>query len=357
MPKSKKERGSDKVASNPYGDLFDGLAARVDVAIKGMRAQHNFDKGPELEIAICEVLKSFLPERVAVARGFVVASDGTSAGDDIIVYDASRFPTLRGLGGDLSRKERVPAEAVLAYIEVKHTLHIGPETTRNAGQHLHKALSQIASVKRLARRPVPLAQIAPRFRLDGFGRTRRSGMPNVRNPWYGAIWALNMDIDDEPGPALAERVCELQRVDSVAPRHLPDVVAAGSVFGCPTIRWGQCPESSDPSDSTLVPRPFLARDTRMTITPTPHPIGIAMLHLSDAIDDLVLGGLSWTAIMRHQLARTETPPVGAVCFCAAEHAELDYPLPDGEFSPSPSTRPDEGQPASDVGLSHGESDP
>ncbi|WP_437475868.1 hypothetical protein WME75_24735 [Sorangium sp. So ce1014] len=32
--------------------------------------------------------------------------------------------TLRGLGSDLAIRERVPAEAVLAYIEVKQTLYV-----------------------------------------------------------------------------------------------------------------------------------------------------------------------------------------------------------------------------------------
>jgi len=87
-----------------------------------MHAVHNFDYGDEFEIALCEVLRTILPGRAAVCRGYVIAQDGRMAGDDIIVFDATRFPVLRALGDDLSRKEKVPAEAVLAYIEAKHTL-------------------------------------------------------------------------------------------------------------------------------------------------------------------------------------------------------------------------------------------
>ena len=97
---------------------------------------YSFDYGPEFEIAVCEVLRIALPDRFGVARGYVVSADGSFAGDDIIIYEKARFPTL-GLRGKDSylKKEYIPAEAVYCYIEAKHTLHIeSPDTDAKCGR-------------------------------------------------------------------------------------------------------------------------------------------------------------------------------------------------------------------------------
>ena len=95
-----------------FESLFELIAAR-----------YNFDYGDEFEFALCDALRAILPERFGVCRGFIVASDGRSAGDDLIIFDRIRFPTLRLLRQDsFARKEQIPVEAVYAYIEAKHTL-------------------------------------------------------------------------------------------------------------------------------------------------------------------------------------------------------------------------------------------
>jgi hypothetical protein len=81
--------------------------------LKRIETEHNFEYGAEFEIALCEVLRQVLPSRVGVCRGYVVSEDGTKAGDDIILFDAARFPTLRLLGESLALKEQVPVEASL----------------------------------------------------------------------------------------------------------------------------------------------------------------------------------------------------------------------------------------------------
>jgi hypothetical protein len=114
-----------------YGNWLSEIANRFQARFDTITAVHNFEHGDEFEVALCQVLRDILPRRASVCRGYVVAQDGTLAGDDIIVFDAARFPVLRALGDDLSRKEKVPAEAVLAYIEAKHTLHVdggGPQS-------------------------------------------------------------------------------------------------------------------------------------------------------------------------------------------------------------------------------------
>src|ERR1700722_4680611 len=130
-----------------YNRLVNDLSQRFQKKFEDMKVVHNFENGPEFEIALCEVLKSLLPSRVGICRGYIVGQGGELAGDDIILYDAARFPTLRALGQDIAKKEQVPAEAVLAYIEAKHTLYVGEDDTRHAGQNLAKALQQTSAVK------------------------------------------------------------------------------------------------------------------------------------------------------------------------------------------------------------------
>lgn len=107
-----------------YNNWLGKLAERFQAKFDDIQTIYNFEYGDEFEVALCEVLKSIIPRRASVCRGFVVAKDGTLAGDDIIIFDSTRFPALRAIGEDLSRKEQVPAEAVLAYIEAKHTLYV-----------------------------------------------------------------------------------------------------------------------------------------------------------------------------------------------------------------------------------------
>ena len=55
------------------------------------------------------MLRIFLPSKYGVCRGFVVNRHGDKAGDDIIIYDQEKFPTLRLLPkDDFSLKEEIP---------------------------------------------------------------------------------------------------------------------------------------------------------------------------------------------------------------------------------------------------------
>jgi hypothetical protein len=330
--------------ASPYNGWFDHLVRRIQAAIEAMRTTYSFDKGNEFETAICEVLQDILPERLGVARGFVVSFDGQVAGDDIIVYDAARFPTFRHLRRDLHKKEHIPAEAVLAYIEAKHTLYLHKTPTKKQhGQSLSKALGQIATLKALRREAVPLPMFHPRFSIDAFNQ-RRPGFPNIRNPWYGAIWALNVAPDpaDEtlpPARQLTQRVCDVS--PPMSPRLLPDVIAAGDLFACPTILEQQFPGAQ--STGTKHVRPFLTRDTRLSVTPGAQSLGLAVLHLQHAIEDLLLGEIPWHRLMLPNLRHAEQLAPGlsaAVMFSADEHAELDYPLPAGTEPPTGGGLPD-----------------
>jgi len=283
-----------------YDGWFEKIVQRLEHELRERGSLENLELGPELEIAICHALRRLLPERVEVCRGWVVDKTGTTAGDDIIVYDSSRFPTLRGLGREVARKERVPAEAVLAYIEVKSTLYAQSRVDRkNKGQSLEKACNQIAAVKSLQRDRVPLNMIAPRFALPEGEVQRRKGFPVIRNPWYAAIWALKLQVDGALAKDPAEAVaCRLEEIKSsmIDPEHLPDVIAADRVLMTPAL---------DLRGSTREARPFLTDETNLVLTNGVPALGVAIMHLSWAIEDILLGELPWRHLIHRQLAPAE----------------------------------------------------
>jgi len=106
-----------------YSDYVKTLSDRFQSNLNTIEAEHGFDYGPEFEVAICKTLRSALPDRYGIARGFVVNAQSVKAGDDIVIFERSRFPTLRLHDrDDYSRKEYIPIEAAYCYIEAKHTL-------------------------------------------------------------------------------------------------------------------------------------------------------------------------------------------------------------------------------------------
>lgn len=124
-----------------YDNFVAELSRKFLARLEDIKADYNFDFGNEFEIAICELLRTFLPIKYGVCRGFVVDSKGNKEGDDIIIYDQINFPTIRSnKKNDFSRKEKIPIEAVYAYIEAKHTL---------TKESFDKSLVQIAKVKTL----------------------------------------------------------------------------------------------------------------------------------------------------------------------------------------------------------------
>lgn len=140
-----------------YQDYVGTLSRRFAGEIDTIAAEHNFEFGPEFEIALASVLRNILPDKYGVCRGYVVNAQGESAGDDIIIYDRAAFPTLLLRGRDADRKEHVPAEAVYAYIEAKHTLQIDGD----GGGSLSKAISQVEAVRRVCDSRYRLNNAAP----------------------------------------------------------------------------------------------------------------------------------------------------------------------------------------------------
>jgi len=148
-----------------------------------------------------------LPSRFGVCRGFVVSSDGEREGDDIIIYDAVNFPTLRFLPKtSLAGKEQIPIEAVYAYIEAKHTLTI----SEKADSTFSKALQQISKVKRLilTRKKRGLLQNDPYEDPSVPYTFLKANQPinMYRNPVFCMIMAKNVVVEGKEGAETQEVV-------------------------------------------------------------------------------------------------------------------------------------------------------
>ena len=59
-----------------YKDYIETVSTRFKAHLDEIEAVHNFDLGPEYEIAICKLLRAVLPDRFGICRGFVVTAEG-----------------------------------------------------------------------------------------------------------------------------------------------------------------------------------------------------------------------------------------------------------------------------------------
>ena len=265
-----------------YNDWLRKLSERFQSEFEDIIAVHNFEYGPEFEIAICKVLKTILPRRASVCRGYIVDQDGNTAGDDIIIFDSARFPVLRAVGEDLSQKEQVPAEAVLAYIEAKHTIFLHGES----GQSLAKAISQTAAIKSIRRAPLDHRHLIPGLDLGPQVKPPKY-MPAIKNPWYTAIWSRNSDWPDE------SRNLSPQSLASVQPNLRPDAIFTDQGCMLPMLIE---PNSAAPKRMEI--RPFLCDGTKHVWSDVKtNTLGLAVIHLMSAIEWIVLSEIPWNPMM------------------------------------------------------------
>lgn len=266
-----------------YNNWLGKLAARFQAKFDDILTVHNFDYGDEFEIALCEVLKTIIPRRASICRGFIVAQDGTLAGDDIIIFDSSRFPVLRAIGEDLSRKEQVPAEAVLAYIEAKHTLYLHG----SSGQSLEKAAAQTAAIKSLSRTPLEHRYLIPGLDL-GAQVIPPPTYPKIKNPWYTAIWSRKSDW-----PGNERSISPSALVDTNFRLH-PDFIATDQGCLMPMLIKH---ESGMPLPKMEI-RPFLCAETAHVWSDVKEiSLGLAAVHLLSAIEWIVLSEVPWNPMM------------------------------------------------------------
>jgi hypothetical protein len=178
-----------------YNNYIETLSNKFDRRLEDIFGKYGFEYGIEFELAICEILRSFLPLKYGICRGFVVSETGEMAGDDIIIYDQERFPTLRiNDKENFSRKEQIPIEAVYAYLEIKHTIILGKSDSKSS---INNAISQVKKIKELCnkRKKVGIFQVDPH--LPEFkNNISVDQLPEYRNPIFTAIISRYVAFED-----------------------------------------------------------------------------------------------------------------------------------------------------------------
>jgi hypothetical protein len=180
---------------NEYDQYVKNLSAVFAQALANVEVAYNFDHGDEFEVALAETLEKCLPEKYGVCRGMVVAPNGEEEGDDLIIYDRMNYPCLRVDRGGLSLKQRIPIEAVYAYIEAKNCRTIVVDDSDN--ESIARAVAQVAKVRKLVetRAPVP----APIVLSDT--------SPTIKNPFFGVV--MSNRVRDKPKGKILEGAQEI----------------------------------------------------------------------------------------------------------------------------------------------------
>lgn len=271
-----------------YDNYLKNLSDKIVRRLEDMSAVYNFDLGSEFETALCRILRDFLPNKYGICRGFVVSHNGKKAGDDIIIFDQERFPTLRLLNReDISIKEQIPIEAVYAYIEVKHTLD---------NKSFGKAISQIIKVKKL----IASRQKRKLYQTDRYIETNLipskpiEHLPNYRNPIFTMIFsrfAINNNnketnkIDD----FLNSELKKLKKIDY---DFFPELIIAGNNNYLSTAF-----KKNGETKPTLFHLPEKDYSGYQVIKLEDLTFGLAFAHLFASLDFIRLGNMPWENII------------------------------------------------------------
>ncbi|MDR4927240.1 DUF6602 domain-containing protein [Peribacillus simplex] len=279
-----------------YENYIVTLAEKFSRTIDDIMADYNFEYGHEFEVTICKSLRRILPNKYGICRGHVVSSNGEKQGDDIIIYDQERFPTLRAHDKDeYARKENIPIEAVYAYIEAKHTLN--PDS-------LVKSFKQISAVKRLImERPKrghfvndPYINYEPKR----MGIELSKEYPQYRNPVFCMIlsrFATNTQGHRTDNP---QEICDFLQQGLLSVErfeYAPELIVAGksnflSVGYNPTgVEEEITPTLFTYFDSTKVEYENLIKEN--------ISFGIALAQLLSAIDWIRLDKMPWIDILNN----------------------------------------------------------
>lgn len=273
----------------PYTGINSEISKKFNSAFEEISAEYNFDLGDEFEIALCKTLRIYLPQRYGVCRGFLVTHNGETAGDDIIIYDQERIPTIRLLeNGQFHQKQRIPIEAAYAYIEAKNTLYLDGD----GGQSLNKAISQIEKIKKLTRPSTSSTELDSYTKLP-FEAQHQDNWPLVRNPIYAGIFARNIKYSSSGKDdhlifgVLNQRLKERDQKKY----SQPDFIIAGNDLICL------------PSINGRIESPFYVNDiSRLSAMPSKgKAIGTGLVSLSWAIDWIKLGRIYWPSIIANGL--------------------------------------------------------
>lgn len=277
-----------------YKDFIQVISNQFISGLSTIKAEYNFDYGDEFEFALCSVLSSILPEQFGVVRGHLVSIDNRTAGDDIIIFEKSRFPTLAlRKKNDFSRKEFIPIEAAYCYIEAKHTLTIKGDSA----QSLSRACQQVSDAKQLIQERTPRdgTYISKYLNVNqgpGVNLELPEDFPDFVNPAYGVVMAKNVrlkngkDIIIDPD----EIINELKNT-AISSELSPDLIVLGdSVIVLPTLVK---PEGK------VVRSPFyIEGKSALNLLKVPNKsYGIAVASLMSALDWIELGVMPWHKII------------------------------------------------------------
>ena len=278
-----------------YTKLIENISTAIESQLKEISTRYNFDYGDEFEIAICELLSKILPAKYGICRGFVVTETDEFGGDDIIIYDKDRFPTLRLLGENkFEKKQDIPVEAVYAYIEAKHTLFLNE---KKSGQSIFKAYEQVHKVKSLARLKRELLSIDPYINLGkGFSATRNN-WPDHTNPIFGCVISRFVKESSKSEIISSDKLYNLIKKAEFPNDILsPDLVILGQndmLFPCIYKH----------ENEVLYESPFFIENVSELIHKTTKTsslaIGISMLLY--ALDSIKLGKMPFKKIISQQL--------------------------------------------------------
>jgi len=125
-------------------DVFSSISDPIKAILSGSKKSilHPGTKGDASEYQWSVWLKTYLPKRYEVDKGFVIDYKGNiSEQQDIIIYDRQYSPYLLNRHGVIY----VPAESVYAVIEVKQKM------TKNYIIYAGKKVSSVRSLKRTSK--------------------------------------------------------------------------------------------------------------------------------------------------------------------------------------------------------------
>lgn len=275
-----------------YGKYLNTVSEKFSRLVDEIQVEYNFDNGDEFEIALCKAFRSILPSKYGVCRGFVVTLDGQKKGDDIIIFDQDRFPTLRLLEDNTyAQKQQIPVEAVYAYIEAKNILCI----EEDGGQSIRKALKQVSDIKKLQREQVPLNRIGNTNFGENMKVEGRNNWPQYKNPIYTAIIANGARSKeggkclegDKISPALIE---EFKKID-ISDKIFPDLIIIGKDNIClPVI-----------CNKLISPFYINGKSQLATFYRENLCFGIGISSMFYALDSIELGSVSWTQVLAEGL--------------------------------------------------------
>jgi hypothetical protein len=259
-----------------YNDYLKRISDVIESSYKSILAIHNFDHGSDFEIVICKLLKLLLPEKYSICRGHIIPKKGTPTNcDDIVIYDATSFIKVRPIENDLSAKQHIPAEAVYAYIEAKHTLNLDA---------LEKALKQIQEVKSINREKCELHDLGNGISFPHIKFASTENWPEYRNPIYTAIIARKRDseITKQMLQTKLDASCNNGSI-------LPDLIVAENIVCLPKV-------------GTRIDSPFfILNKSQMTVFEIEMSMAIGLVNMLRAINFICLKQIHYEALLAEAL--------------------------------------------------------